>query len=102
MKGLHELHVWLGHCHVQLPEEELRPWADKEGNREVEQRHQRLFDLFGSVNVSSFTVHLTWKPVDVLAQRSWPFRVILYTTDEMNDILESELPRKTEPDLCDW
>jgi hypothetical protein len=68
----------------------------------LEQRHQKLFDLFGSVEVPNFTIHLTWKPEDILSQRLWPFQIELHTKDELKHVLAEELPEETEPDLCDW
>lgn len=68
----------------------------------LEQRHQKLFDLFGTVDVPNSNIHLTWKPEDILSQRTWPFQIKLYTKDEMMQIIDKELPQETEPDLCDW
>jgi hypothetical protein len=47
MRGLQELQVWLGHCHVQMPELERRPWKEDQGNQTLEQRHQELLDISG-------------------------------------------------------
>jgi hypothetical protein len=102
MGGLRELQVWLGHRHVQKPELERRPWKEDDGKDTLEQRHRKLFGLFGTVDVPNFTVHLTWKPADLLSQRKWPFKIELHTQDEMVHVLDNELPEKTEPDLYVW
>jgi len=103
MGGLQELHVWLGHGNTQPPELEQRPWREHQGNEELEQRHNKLFDLFRTVDVARFTVHLTWKPEDLLSRRQkWPFKIDLHTKDEMWDIVNNKLPDKKEPDLYDW
>jgi len=102
MRGLQELQVWLGHRHTQMPELERRPWKEHQGNETLEQRHDKLFDLFGTVDVPRFTVHLTWKPEDLLSRRKWPFKIELHPKDEMWDVINNELPQKTEPDLYDW
>ncbi|KAH8719334.1 hypothetical protein GQ44DRAFT_829413 [Phaeosphaeriaceae sp. PMI808] len=102
MRGLHELQLWLGHRHAQMPELERRPWKEDQGSQILEQRHQKLFDLFGTIDVPNFTIHLTWKPEDLLSQRTWPFQIELHATDEMMGVLAKELPEETEPDLCDW
>jgi hypothetical protein len=102
MTGLQELHIWLGHLHVQNPELERRPWKQHEENDILEQSHQKLFDLFGTVDMPRFTIHLTWKPEDLLSHRKWPFNIELHTKDEMMHVLDYELPVKTEPDIFDW
>jgi hypothetical protein len=101
MRGLQKLQVWLGHRHVQMPELERRPWKEDQGNQTLEQRHHKLFDLFGTVDVANFIVHLTWKPEDLLSPRKWPFKIELHTKDEMKHVIDEELPEKTEPDLYD-
>lgn len=102
MRSLHELQVWLGHRHVQMPELERRPWKECQGSQILEQRHQKLFDLFGTVDVPNFTIHLSWKPEDIFSQRTWPFQIKLHTKDEMMHFLDEELPEKTEPVIYDW
>jgi hypothetical protein len=102
MRGLQELQVWLGHRHVRMPELERRPWKEDQGSQLLEQRHQKLLDLFGTVNVPNFTIHLTWKPEDLFSQQKRPFQVELHTKDEMMYVLSEALPAKTVPDLCDW
>ena len=102
MTCLQELHVWLGHRHAQSPELERRPWKEEEEEEMVEQRHNRLFELFRMVRVPTFTLHLTWMPEDLLARRQWPFGVELHRKDEMMHVLDHELPEKSEPDLYDW
>jgi hypothetical protein len=102
MGALHDLHIWLGHRHNLTPELEQRPWGEESGSAILEQRHQRFFDIFGTLDLPSFTIHLTWLPGSVLAQRTWPFTVELHTKEEMIQVLTEELPQHTEPDLCDW
>ncbi|KAH7363699.1 hypothetical protein BKA66DRAFT_208798 [Pyrenochaeta sp. MPI-SDFR-AT-0127] len=102
MRSLQELQVWLGHYHVRIPELERRPWKENEGSQMLEQRHQKLFDLYDALEVPNFTVHLTWNPEDLLSRRTWPFQIILHTKDEMMHVLDKDLPEKTVPDLYDW
>ncbi|KAH7080386.1 hypothetical protein BKA63DRAFT_506347 [Paraphoma chrysanthemicola] len=102
MIRLQELQVWLGHGHVQMPHLERRPWKDARGDDSIEKRHQKLFDLFGTVDVPRFTLHLTWRPEDVFAQRQWPFEVELHTRDEMFHILNHDLLEMTESDIYVW
>ena len=66
IRCLQELQVWLGHHQVQRPELERRPWKEDEGNQTLEQKHPKLFDLFGTVDVPKFTIHLTWESGDLL------------------------------------
>jgi hypothetical protein len=101
-RRLQELQVFLGHRHVQIPELERRPWKEDRESQTAEERHYKLFNLFGAVKVPNFTIYLTWKPEDVLSQRLWPFKIQLQTKDEMLHVIDKELPEKTEPDIYDW
>jgi hypothetical protein len=85
-----------------LPELERRPWKDDWGSQTSEERHYKLFNLFGAIKVPNFTIYLTWKPEDVLSWRQWPFRIQLQTKDQMLHVIDKELPEKTEPDIYDW
>ncbi|KAH7113710.1 hypothetical protein B0J11DRAFT_619167 [Dendryphion nanum] len=102
MRGLQELQIWLGHRHVQIPELERRPWEESQRNQTLEQKHHKLFKIFGTVDVANFTLHLTWNPVDLLSQREWPFRIKLHTKDELGGVIENELPAKSITPLYSW
>jgi hypothetical protein len=97
--SLKEVQVWLSHRDDVAPGEARRPWQEG-GSEEAEKRHQELFDVFGSVSVPDFSIHLTWNPKDVLDQQKWPFKVELQTADEMV-IAKEGLPRPKKADLND-
>ncbi|KAF1848009.1 uncharacterized protein K460DRAFT_414641 [Cucurbitaria berberidis CBS 394.84] len=86
MPSLRELQGWFYHGEFNNPKELVwarRPWDERMESEAVEQRHKRLFDLFGNVDVPSFTINLTWKPEDLLSQRAWPFEINVQTNDEI-------------------
>lgn len=68
-EALHKLFVT-----TKFPESEA---AGIEMYRGYEERHQRLFDLLGTLSPARYTLSLSWTPDDVLAQRKWPFEVEL-------------------------
>jgi hypothetical protein len=101
MPGLSELQVWFYHGEFNVLKELVwprRPWGARIEGKAVEQRHQKLFDLFATADVPEFTVNITWKPEDILSQREWPFRVNLQTNDEIYRGM-SKFPYPIEPDM---
>ena len=102
MAGLYQVQVWLGHRQVRMAEWERRPWKEDLANQMLEQRHQKLIDLFSSLDMPNFTIHLTWNPQDFLSQRTWPFEIKLHETDKMRDYIAEELPSITVPDIFNW
>jgi hypothetical protein len=101
MPSLRALQVWFYHGHFNEPKELVwarRPWKEKMESDTVEQRHKRLFDLFGSVVVPTFTIYLTWKPEDLLSQREWPFKIDVHTNDEIFRGM-MKFPSPVEPDM---
>jgi len=85
-----------------MAEWERRPWKEDLANQMLEQRHQKLIDLFSSLDMPNFTIHLTWNPQDFLSQRTWPFEIKLHETDKMRDYIAEELPSITVPDIFNW
>ncbi|KAF2829384.1 hypothetical protein CC86DRAFT_465003 [Ophiobolus disseminans] len=84
--SLRELQVWFYHGEFNKPKELVwarRPWEERRASDAVEQKHQRLFDLFGDVDIPDFTVNLTWNPEDVFSQREWPFKTNIQTNEEI-------------------
>jgi hypothetical protein len=54
MPSLRELQVWFYHGEFNKPKEPIwarRPWEARMESEAVNQRHKKLFDLFGNVDV---------------------------------------------------
>lgn len=95
MDKLRKLDIWFGY--TQIPSFWLshRPWDVERGGKGVEerinaleQRHQKILDLFGTLEgVADFTLHLTWNPEDVVSQRKWAFEVKVYELREMERLV---------------
>jgi hypothetical protein len=49
---------------------ERRPWKEDPGSW-LELEHQKLSDLFGTVDEPDLTILLTWKPEDLLSPQTW-------------------------------
>jgi hypothetical protein len=102
MISLQKLQVWLHH-HNYSDFEELdpppRPWVQKAvGIEAKERKHQKLFDMLGTVQVPNFTVNLTWYPEDIISQRKWPFKINLQTLEKMDRAIWA-LPLPIQTDL---
>ncbi len=107
MKRLHELQILLGHRFGEnkrgsSPDLERRPWKNEDENPIMEERHEKLFELLGSVNVPNSTLHLTWNPEDVLCLRQWPFKVNLQTIQNVMQFQYKDLPGDIDPIGYGW
>lgn len=98
---LRELQVWFYHGHFNIPKEPVwpqRPWGEIMQNQAVEERHKRLFYMFGNLNVPNFTINLTWNPEDLLSQREWPFKISVQTNDNIYRGM-MKFPYPVEPNM---
>jgi hypothetical protein len=71
-----------------------RPRREAKGNEDMEGKHRKLFELFGTVRVPDLTLKFTWNPEDILSQQEWPFTPDLQTVGEVSKAID-ELPEKT-------
>jgi hypothetical protein len=100
LTSLQRLQIWMYHHNEEKPEVERRPWVHGAEDKEREERHQKLFDVLGTIKAQDFILSLSWNLQDIMERGKWPFKIDLRNWHDISGAID-RLPSKTVEDLYD-